>query len=120
MAALSSTIRMRRLASGERLAMGSVRRVADTRENERCATAGSIAPLEQRAAEFLSGERPAVQAETVSGRAGREAMGEKAGHVLRGNADAIVDDANSHADRRGLDAQGEKLVGPARLIAGVF
>src|ERR1700679_3348567 len=120
MAVLSSMTRMRRLASGAELGTGGLRRSAWEFENEGRAVSRSVAHHAQRAAEFLRRERPAMQAEAVPGRAGREAVGEKPGNVLQGDAHPIVDDADAHARRCALDAQCEKLVGPSRLIACVL
>src|ERR1700680_2820865 len=106
MAALSSMIRMRRWLSEAALGKGGLRGAARQLENERCAAARPVARHEQGAAEFLCGERSAVQAEAVPGRAGREAVSEKAGHILRRDAHTVVDDANAHAGRRFFDAQG--------------
>src|SRR5258708_4948717 len=120
MAALSSMIRMRRLARAVESGTGRLRRVARQLEDECRAASRPVARTEQRAAEFVEGERPAVQAEAVPIHARREAVCEQAGHIFRGNAHAIVDDANAHTGRRALYAQGQKLVGPARFIAGIL
>src|SRR5271154_5030243 len=100
MAALSSMMRMRRLARDVGLAMGGLCRAAGQLESECGAAARSVARHPQRAAEFLSRERPAVQTETMPVHAGGKAVSEKAGHIFRGNADAIVDDGDVHAGRR--------------------
>src|ERR1700737_970974 len=120
MAALSSMIRMRRLASGAELAMGGLGGAARQLENEGRTEARPVAGHMQRAAEFLRGECPAMQAEAMPVYSSREAVREQAGHVFRRNSPPIVDDANAHAAGRAFDAQGEKLVGPARFIARVL
>src|ERR1700687_6248014 len=89
MAGLSSMIRMRFAPSGPVLDMGGIHRGERKLENERCTTARPVAFHEQGAAEFLGGERPAMQAETVTGGTRREAMSEQAGHVFRGEAHAV-------------------------------
>src|SRR5579859_4204320 len=113
MAALSSMIKMRRLARGPELGTGSLRRAERQFENERRTASRSVARHQQRAAEFLGGQRPAMQAEAVPIHASREAVREEAGHIFRGDAHAIVEDANAHTGRRAFDAQGKKLVRPA-------
>src|ERR1700727_1657921 len=120
MAALSSMMRMRRVAREVELAMSGLCRSARQLESERGAAARSAARHPQRAAELLSRERPAVQTETMPVHASREPVSEKAGHILRGNAYAVVDDGDVHAGRRPFDAQGDELVGSARFIACVL
>src|ERR1700730_14868884 len=119
MAALSSMTKMRRFASGAELATDGLGIAAGQVENECRAEARPIAQHTQRTAQFLSGERPAMQAEAVSVHAGGEAVREQAGHVFRGNADPIVDHANTHAGRRLLDPQSKQLVRSARFVACV-
>src|SRR6185437_9637175 len=106
MAALSSMIRTRRLAVVCGLDMRGLRRAAGQFEHEGGAAAGSVALHAQRAAELLRRERAAVQAEAVPGGARGEAMAEQPRHVLRRDADAVVDDADAHAAFGRLDAQG--------------
>src|SRR5258708_38493321 len=113
MAALSSMIRMRRLARGVESGTGRLRRAARQLEHECRAASRPVARHEQRAAEFLGGESPAVQAEAVPIHARREAVREQAGHIFRGSTHAIGDDANAHTGRPALYAQGKKPVGPA-------
>src|SRR6266403_586324 len=120
MAALSSMIRIRRLARAAESGTGILRRAARQLEHECRAASRPVARHEQRAAELLGRERPAVQAEAVPVHASREAVREYPGHVFRGNSHAIVDDANAHTGRRAFYAQGEKLVGPARFIARIL
>src|SRR3984885_16206167 len=120
MDALSSTINIRRWASDAGSATGGLRAVVGQLEYERGSAARSLAGHPQRAAEFLRRKSAAVQAEPMSVRAGGKAVSEEARHVLRGNAHSIVDDADAHAGRSLLDAQGNQFVGPARFIAGVL
>src|ERR1700675_1826538 len=101
---------MRLLPSGPMLDMAAVRRVAGKLENERCAAAGPVAAHAQRAAEFLRGERTAVQTKAVSVDASREALRKQAGHIFRWYAHTVVDDGYAHADRRRFHAQGDQLV----------
>src|ERR1700736_4165156 len=104
MAALSSMMRIRRLTRAVKLSISGLRIAARQLENERRTASQPVAHRMQRSAEFLSGERAAVQAETVPGLAGGEAMSEKAAHILCGDAHAIVNDADAHAVYRTLDA----------------
>src|SRR5258708_16111642 len=82
MAALSSMIRMRRLASGTELAMGGLDKAAGQFEDECRAETGPVAGHAQRAAEFLGGERPAVLADAVAVHASREAGREQAENMF--------------------------------------
>ena len=70
------------------------------------------------AAEFLRGEGTAVQSKTMA-RGAREAVLEQPRHVLRRDADSVVLDRDD-AGRDGRDAQGDLLVGAARVVAGVL
>src|SRR5450631_896861 len=99
-------IRMRRLTSEVELSTGSLRGAARQLENERRATSQPVALCVQGSAELLGRERAAVQAETVPGLASREAMREKAAHILCEDTHAIVNDGDAHADCRSVDAQG--------------
>src|SRR5271168_3659713 len=112
MDALSSMINMRRCASGGGSATGRLRAVAGQFEYERGSAARPLAGHPQRAAEFLRRKSPAVQPEPMSVHAGGEPVSEETRHVLRWNAHPVVDDANAHAGRGFLDAQGNQLVGP--------
>src|SRR5882762_9214916 len=103
MAALSSMIRMRRLAGGGESATGGLRSAARQLENERRAKARPVAGHMQRAAEFLRGECPAMQAEAVPVHSSREAVRKQAGHIFRRNTHPVVDDANAHAAGRAFD-----------------
>src|SRR3984885_6038944 len=111
MDALSSTINIRRWASDAGSATGGLRAVEGQFEYERGSAARPLAGHPQRAAEFLRRKSPAVQAESVSVRAGGEAVSEQTRHVLRRNAHPVVDDANAHAGRGFLNAQGDQFVG---------
>src|SRR5260370_33735647 len=63
MAALSSMVRMRRLASGTGLAMGGLDKAAGQFEDECRAETGRVAGHQRRTAQFRGGDRPPVQAE---------------------------------------------------------
>src|ERR1700738_997959 len=112
MAALSSMIRMRRLASGAELAMGGLGSAARQLENECRTEARPVAGHIQRAAEFLRGECAAMQAEAMPVHSSREAVREQAGHIFRRNTHPIVDDENTHPTGCAFDAQGEKFAAP--------
>src|SRR5277367_5864480 len=120
MAALSSMIKIRRLASATGLDMGAVHCAAGQLEHERCAAAGAVALDAQRAAEFLGRERSAVQAEPMSRGARGEAVREQPRHVFRADAHSVVDDANAHPGRHLVDSYREKLFGPARFVACIL
>src|ERR1700734_914328 len=120
MAALSSMMRMRRLARDVGLAMSGLCRAAGQFESECGAAARSAARHPQRAAELLSRECPAVQAETMPVHASGKTVSEQAGHIFRGNAHAVVDDGDVHTGRRLFDAQRDEFVRSARFIARVL
>src|ERR1700688_3262673 len=120
MAALSSMIRMRRLARVAVLRTDGVARRARQLENEGRSASRPIAFRMQRSAQFLGRERAAVQTEAVSGLPCRKAVSEQAVQVLRRDADAMVDDGDPHAVRRGSDPYGQKLIRLARFVAGIF
>src|ERR1700688_4483561 len=120
MAALSSMIRMRLLQSGPGLDMVTLCKGARKLENKRGPAARPVARHAQRAAELVSGERPAMQAEAVPVDARREAVREQAGHIFRRDAYTVVDDAYAHAGRRRFDAQRDELVGSAGFVARVL
>src|ERR1700738_2037322 len=103
MAALSSMTRMRRLARVAVLRTEGVARRARQLENEGRSAAWPIAFRMQRSAQFLGRERAAVQAEAVPGLPCRKAVSEQAVHVLRRDADAVVDHGEAHAVRGGSD-----------------
>ena len=68
-------------------------------EDESRAAARTLALRVQGAPELLSGQRAAVQTEAVARRARGEAMAEQPPHILRRDADAVVDDGDAGAPR---------------------
>src|ERR1700756_1034421 len=74
----------------------------------------------QRATELLGCERAAVQPETMSVAAGREAVIEDALQILLRDADPGVGDGNQDRAGVGADAHGDAFFTARHLVAGVL
>src|SRR5262245_2632988 len=79
-------------------------------EDKRGALAGTLTLGDERASHFFRSQGTAMEAETVSGFAGGEAVVKDAGKVLGGNADAIIGDGDPDAVVAVGDADGELLL----------
>ena len=122
-AALSSMTRMRRLmvAAAAGPSHGAPPAVRPAARGGMRALSGAVALGAQCPAELLRRERAAVQAEAMAGLAGREAVAEQPAHVLRRDADAVVDDAIcAPLPGSRLDAERQQLVLAPGLVAGVL
>src|SRR5438309_12096183 len=88
-------------------------------QGKRGAVAGTGALGLQGAAQGFSGERTAVQSETVAVGAGGEAVAEDALEVLPGNSDTRVDHGHEHRAVARPDPHRYRLCARA-LVAGVL
>src|SRR5579864_1101819 len=80
-------------------------------EHERRSTAQPVTGSRQRASQLLRRQRAAVQAKAVPALTSGETVAKQPLHVLRGNADAVIDDTDSHGARIGLHPDDHGLVG---------
>src|SRR5258706_15962837 len=96
-----------------------VRRAQRQFEGEGGALAQTSTMNRKGAAQFLSGERAAVQTEAMSILPGCEPVAENSGQVLRRDAHTVVRDFDFHCLFAGeLDTQDNELVFPAALVTG--
>src|SRR6266850_207832 len=87
-----------------------VRRCERQFKGEGGATTRTVTMNGKDAAQFLRGERAAMQAEAVPIPPGGEPVTEDPGEILRSDADAVVSDFNSHHVFAGeMNSEGDEL-----------
>ena len=77
-------------------------------QSERGPAAGTVTGDGEGSAQFLRGERTAVEPKAMAVLSGRESVAEDSGHVFRQNSDAVVSHYDADANRRLADAHGHE------------